>query len=130
MTLEETKKAGNICNRDEPCENCPLYDDKICIEHLAENAVRHLEELEQRIPRWISVEERLPELDENVLVYAVGKEEEGFGGEHATAICHRYVLRLFPTLLGNEVWSEPWRYFHTDYEITHWMPMPEPPKEE
>ena len=77
---------------------------------------------------WVSVKERLPELGQEVLVYAVGKID-GFIGEHVYALCSRFVQRLFPSSPGYERWSTPWEYFHTDYEITHWMSMPEPPKE-
>ena len=73
---------------------------------------------------WISVKDRLPELGQQVLVYAVGKID-GFIGEHVYALCNRYIFRLFPSSPGIEEWSSPWQYFHTDYEITHWMPLPE-----
>ena len=29
-----------------------------------------------------------------------------------------------------EGWQSPWQYFFWNYEITHWMPLPEPPKED
>lgn len=77
---------------------------------------------------WISVKDRLPELKKEVMVYAVGKIE-GFTGRHAYALCDRFVQHVFPSSPGHERWSTPWEYFHTDYEITHWMPLPEPPKE-
>lgn len=79
-------------------------------------------------PQWVPVEDGLPELDQTVLVYAVGKID-GFIGDHVYALCSRYVEKIFPSSPGNEEWSIPWSYFHTDYEITHWMPLPEPPKE-
>ena len=80
-------------------------------------------------PGWINVKDRLPHLNEDVLVYAVGKAD-GFIGEHDIEICNRYIQRFFPSSPGQEIWSSPRQYFHTDYEITHWMPMPEPPREE
>lgn len=60
-------------------------------------------------PRWISVEERLPE--------------------------HGWYLAYGPTIKMEvlhfhsveEVWSSE-RYYNI--EVTHWMPLPEPPKEE
>ncbi len=81
-----------------------------------------------KAPQWVSVEDRLPELDKIVLVYAVGKID-GFRGDHVYALCSRYVQRIFSSSPGKEVWSIPCSYFHTDYKITHWMPLPEPPKE-
>lgn len=54
---------------------------------------------------WISVEERLPKDAERVLVY----------GEKGICFATRY----------RRDWMTPMRY---DGEITHWMPLPEPPK--
>jgi hypothetical protein len=77
---------------------------------------------------WVSVKERLPELDQEVLVYAVGKID-GFIDTHVYAICNRFVQHILPSSPGYERWSTPWEYFHMDYEITHWMPIPAGPKE-
>lgn len=81
------------------------------------------------VPKWISVTERLPEKDIEVLVFAEGKIE-GFFGDTVIAISKRYDLKIFTDSEGVEVWQSPWQYFLTDYEITHWMPLPEQPKEE
>lgn len=27
-----------------------------------------------------------------------------------------------------EGWVQPWQYFSTRFQITHWMPLPQPPK--
>ena len=78
--------------------------------------------------RWISVEERLPERNKEVLVYAIG-DADGFWGDHVIAIAERFLFKFFPSDEGKEKWSSPWQYFHTDYKITHWRPLPEPPKE-
>lgn len=72
--------------------------------------------------------ERLPEIRKDVLIYAVGKIE-GFFGKSEIEISRRFIFRLFPSSEGKETWSSPRDYFLTDYEITHWMPLPEPPKE-
>lgn len=80
------------------------------------------------VNQWISVKDRLPELDQEVLVYAVGKVD-GFIGHHVYALCNRFVQRIFLSAPGHEMWSSPWDYFHMDYKITHWMPLPELPEE-
>lgn len=51
--------------------------------------------------RWIPVTERLPELNENVLVYSA----------------HSGLIRI-----DANIWF--------DRNATHWMPLPQPPKEE
>ena len=70
-------------------------------------------------PKWISVEERLPERDKYVLVRYANNDMAVacvFGGdEHMT----------FWRAMTDEGWCAD-----CDTEPTHWMPLPEPPKEE
>lgn len=80
-----------------------------------------VEELHDRIPRWISVEERLPEYDIDVLVCATGDF-----GSVITITSYSDHLHGF-NIKG---WVSPWQYFHKNYTITHWMPIPQPPEEE
>lgn len=80
-------------------------------------------------PRWIPVTERFPPLDKEVLVFAIGLPEWGFEGKTATAIAYRFIYRFWSSGKEYEQWSTPWEHFHMDYKITHWMPLPEPPKE-
>ena len=73
-----------------------------------------VEQLESTQPKWISVEERLPEYDAKVLVVI----PRYYGRDIRTA-------RLYESgawLIGDmsAVGSTP----------THWMPLPEPPKED
>ena len=67
--------------------------------------------------RWISVEERLPNKYEEVLICTdeYGKSLMGFA---TTAIWE-----------GN-IWLEAWTKKETIWAVTHWRPLPEPPKEE
>ena len=91
------------------------------------DAVRCIKETSAQVPRWISVEEKMPPEDTEVLVYATEKIK-GFGS--VTAICeYREMTSIFCNKTGRYDWSSPWEYFHVDYKITHWMPLPEPPKE-
>ena len=77
---------------------------------------------------WISVEDRLPNADERVLVFGVGIYD-GFIGDTVIAITDITDINpLFPSLKIEKEWRSPWQYFLTDYKITHWMPLPEPPK--
>lgn len=58
--------------------------------------------------RWISVEERLPEVRQRVLLYSY---HDGVNtGYRADEIGRFYVDKSYP------------------YRPTHWMPLPEPPK--
>lgn len=62
--------------------------------------------LEARAPRWISVEDDLPEKDTEVMVYDKGG--------------------LFGTAYYDRV---GWHSSNTCYRITHWMPLPKLPKD-
>lgn len=79
--------------------------------------------------KWIDIKEHLPAIGQRVLVFAVGKKEAGFEGETATAITSMGNTNLFNCNLETKpYWHQPWQYFLTDYEITHWMPLPGPPE--
>ena len=88
-----------------------------------------LDELCRNAITWISVKDRLPELDQDVLVYAVGKED-GFLDTTHIVISQRCISHIFPWDQGVEEWLAPWPYFNRNYEITHWMPLPSPPEED
>jgi len=64
---------------------------------------------------WISVEDRLPDENGPVLVVVNGcVEERGFIG---------FMPDKKTPLWGRSRWADDWDY------VTHWMPLPEPPKE-
>lgn len=71
----------------------------------------HLRDVPKKVPRWIPVTERLPEESGQYLICAT---ENG--------ITHISMAKY-------------WRHFYLTgrmayWKITHWMPLPEPPKEE
>lgn len=72
----------------------------------AESEILALARIGQRV-RWIPVSERLPEIEEPVLVIG----ECGFGVDHLNGVVNR-----------RPIW-------HWDSGITHWMPLPQPPSE-
>ena len=74
------------------------------------------------MPKWISVKERMPEAEQEVLVYAVGYDF-GFEGDTVMAITCPSMHRD-----GSMYWRSPWQYFQSDYKITHWMLMPDAPE--
>jgi hypothetical protein len=77
-------------------------------------AAEAIEKLEKSIPRWIPVTERLPE--KYTAVLAAGNGE---------VACGLFVGFAEPAHVASwdldNVAAEP---------VTHWMPLPEPPKEE
>ena len=124
-TPDEIKKGLESCGADE-CHGehtgCPYKDDVFCIMHICGDALAYINQLEARVPKWINVKDRLPEDDVGVIVYAVSNN-----GDHTIVVTfHTHTLYGF----NIEGWASPWQYFTRNYTITHWMPMPEPPKEE
>ncbi len=78
---------------------------------LLDEAADAIEELIK--PRWISVEERLPGNGQDILAV------QSHGGE----------VRIVPANYDRSVWYDC--FFNRAAEhITHWMPLPQPPKEE
>ena len=65
------------------------------------------------MPRWISVEERLPEGDKIVLGYT-----DRYGGQCEMVYYSNRIL----------AWCKNGGLLIPN--VTHWMPLPEPPKEE
>jgi len=80
---------------------------------------------------WRRVEDELPNVDEKVLVFAVGKLD-GFVGDTVIALTSMSDTNWLNhhEKVDKPYWLDPWQYFLTDYRITHWMPLPEPPKED
>lgn len=66
--------------------------------------------------KWISVDERLPEIDVDVQVYCEDTKEQmvGFISEN-----HPIGLFQFAVFKGVKILCRP----------THWMPLPEPPSD-
>ena len=81
---------------------------------------QEIEKLRAQLPRWIPVEERLPDHDELVLVIASGKPKENItldgAIELATLYSDGWCLETWPEWVGAKV--------------THWMPLPTGPEVE
>lgn len=73
---------------------------------------------------WISVKDRMPEKKRAVLVYAPHMDEPivtmYFDPDDQMAEFGEWVSDCTPNRLG---WSSM-----TGEDVTHWMPLPEPPK--
>lgn len=94
------------------CRDCELKNEEVCNPILMEQAADAIEELQK--PKWISVSERLPEEMQTVIVCYLQNGKE--------------YVDLDRIINGN--------WFHTPRDsgmnlgvVTHWMTLPEPPKE-
>ena len=125
MTDKEIIQALLCCEK-EVCADgglCPLFSDADCIVHLcgavtdlierltAENAA-----LREKVPQWISVEDRLPEAWKN--------EEDN------TLINYMIYSPYFGVDIGNyHKEAGTWLCMALPCTVTHWMPLPEAPEE-
>ena len=126
MISESIKISLKCCVKDD-CNKCN-YIYSTCYRDLARDALEQIElleaiikdkekslcELEQKVPKWVSVKDRLPE----------------------------HVRGNYLILLSGEIYAAKWEYdewnekyaFRINCQIvpnvTHWMKVPEPPKEE
>ena len=113
-TPEEIKKGLECCsgqNKDTYCTECP-YRFEDC-DDLARHALALIQQLEAQVPKWISVKERLPEdLCEVLICDDKGRMVVGHYDEDDGHFWKRVNADTFHSV-----------------NATHWMPLPEPPKE-
>ena len=119
MTKEEIVQALRYCANGESCIDCiytniglpylPCYQKDKDAADLIEAQAAEIEKLKAQVPRWIPVEERLPEQDVPVLA----RFEDG------------RIPRQSPDIV---LWNgRGWMHVHLHRNvcgITHWMPLP------
>ena len=132
------------------CGEIILADALVYIRQLEQDNAQkdeRIRQLEQRVPRWISVEERLPESGVRVLVTAktpgghkyvcdaFHAEKFSISSEYGDELACEYNPEKDEYFL-EEGWYEVIKNWD-DYssiviqdQVTHWMPLPEPPEEE
>lgn len=127
-TPEAIKKGLEACSEDE-ChgqhQSCPYKDDALCMMHICSDALAYINQLEERVPKWISVEDRLP----NPSTYVLALTAPGALSVGQNVIVADYI---HPRSEDHGVFV----IAYTNYDdkdivpVTHWMPLTEPPKEE
>lgn len=181
LTVEELVKALRCCASDGCNEECPCYADVGCMDGNMKQAADMLEELTkckelsklwsenqalkkqlataqaensklaQQVPHWISVKDRLPKPEEEVIVSCValcGYKQITTalyedGTVNADESDWNWTDVDFDYDKKSGIYYIPkgwWEYKHynpddvynnqIDDAVTHWMPLPEPPKEE
>lgn len=77
---------------------------------------------------WHSVNDELPPIDEDVLVYAVDNVN-GQGQILITSMTDHFYFGGVEIRYNKPEWVNPYQYFEANNRITHWMKLPEPPKD-
>lgn len=125
MTDNEIIQALHICGEDEPCETCPVQldeDERVCVGALFKHAAAAIERLtaenaalREKVPQWVSVEDRLPEAWKN--------EEDD------TLINYMIYSPYFGVDIGNyHKEAGTWLCMALPCTVTHWMPLPGAPE--
>lgn len=122
MTDKEIIQALRCCEK-EVCADgglCPLFSDADCIVHLGEAAIDLIERLTaenaalwEKVPQWISVDDRRPKPGTRVL--ATDGVFVGEAYRTSADTWRRYDGIAMRDCIGSVV--------------THWMPLPEAPGE-
>ena len=108
------------------------YDDTYDITIHCESEEEQQKAIEQlKSLQWIPCSERLPEEDTEVLISYRYKKGEG-DTDHVNINITSYGTTCFG---GREIhtlkeWRQPFDYFHANYEVIAWMPLPTPYREE
>ena len=120
MTDKEIVQALRCCKFGEPCYRCPVVSDQNCVNVMHKRAADLIERLtaenaalREKVPQWISVEDRLP--IDRLSKYLVAFRDAG--GSIVD------MARYFP--------SDGWTCDNWEVPqnlITHWMPLPEAPE--
>lgn len=114
LSVAELVKSLRLCDS-ASCTGCALYGFYDCGSIINPQAADMLEKLaaerDAKKPEWISVKDRLPEKNIIVLVCM----DNG-----------QYKVVLTSYLSNNGEWVS----YDKNRKVTHWMPFPEPPKEE
>lgn len=114
LSAEELAETLRLCGS-ASCTGCALYGFYDCGSIINPQAADMLEKLaaekDAKKPEWISVNDRLP--DSNNVVFACIDDGQ----------C-KIVRSAYVSSYGK------WKWIEEHQTVTHWMPLPEPPKEE
>ena len=99
------------------------------LDYSFEDVADHLIRNGVTVQEWISVDDRLPSDEQDVLVIA-----HGWGGRLVYVGSHKRVEAQKSWLTGITNKSSEWLLWGWSYlkepMVTHWMPLPQPPKGE
>ena len=108
-TFEEIKQALTGCKPGRCVPDCPYGDMSGCVQTMHQDTLAMIQQLEAQVPKWISVEERLPGTYSTVLVAYKDAYGETSVGAGILCNCADWVGHGFAMARD---------------AVTHWMPLP------
>lgn len=133
MTRKEIIKALRCCNSDDGCRGCPLemadLPQGTCVDKVLFAAADMLEQ--DAKAGWISVKDRLPEKSGHYLVCtSINYWRGGCWDTNSTdGTTEGYAGTTMSVLDCYTDSTHDWNRVFNGH-VTHWMPLPKPPKEE
>lgn len=129
-TAEKIKKGLEHCRKNAPCMECEYYDLRdrkyACETALMTDAIACIQQLESQVSKWISVDNPPKKGGRYLILF-----EDGHCCDAEFDECIDFdsqfgerVEIYHPETLG--YLDSEWRGYQ---EVTHWMELPEPPKE-
>ncbi len=86
------------------------------------------------LQEWIPVTEQKPEENKNVKIYTAGNLELisvlVCGGNRGVTIANRVNVKPVGVPYLDEHITDGWQWSVGNEDVTHWMPLPQPPKGE
>lgn len=128
-TPEEIKNGLACCSgaSEEACEHCPYSKgcERFEAGNLYRDALAYITQLEARATKWISVKDRVP----NPSTYVLALTAPGALSVGQNVIVADYI---HPKREEHGVFVIAYTPYADQYilPVTHWMPLPDPPKEE
>ena len=123
---------------DASCDKCPHDLIPYCMADMHRDAADAIEELISRVPKWISVKEKLPEESGGYLAY-IQEPRMIQKADWEVQYDFSYVMELWfdkQKMLWGDNGEDSYNAYlpvvDTDnvFHVTHWMKLPEPPKGE
>ena len=108
-TPDEIKKGLKFLGTTNVTEKVELASQGLAYayyEDFAADTLAYIQQLEAQVPKWISVEERLPENDGNYLVFTSDKNDAEIANYYGDG---EWITHDFTNLI---------------LLVTHWMPLP------
>lgn len=117
-------EKSKLCDRN--CGECDIAQNDLELIEMYDFVISMIETLIGR-SQWISVKDRLPVIDEDVLILYESKVSRKTGYA-ITCMKDSFYFGSTPIPYQTPQWNEPWQYFRENNVITHWMPLPKAPE--